>query len=493
VRSIASAFSSAFVRGGRGTHHLIGALFAFVLGALALTLANPDEASAYVPEPVVLENVPAIADHAARGGATSVPGVNCGAQCADWWLQEHRPIPNQPSSEQLHRELRTFRSQGVRVLPPLRLLGTIGLAAEVFHVGWKIGGGLNSKILKIGVPPATDGPDYYRWHRIRWQSARSREYYGAFYPAQDGWVIELKQTCCTYSEVDRWFEQPCTFSGFVPPQPFVTHGPEPSTGTCWTPEGSVTSGVLWGWAPENVLGAPGPVEDYTSQPYSHATYYWEGEPAIRTELETRTRTALESGEYPLLDPWYAHLLDPQTYEDPTEDEQQRDDCRPADSVPAGDPAPLRGTQHYLEDPVRWRARYETVPASEFPPGATVPEGGLVATGGQAYMRWGWTSLNAKEKIDWQGWGYRKIVAKHGWGPTALEKTSEALITMPTRRSNYDEYVGPPYSSRSGTPAACEWVVSVQREPLETPARPELSQEMPMGGIITAHGRYVTPG
>jgi len=95
------------------------------------------------------------------------------------------------------------------------------------------------------------------------------------------------------------------------------------------------------------------------------------------------------------------------------------------------------------------------------------------------MRWGWTSLSPKEFIGWDGWGYRKIVAKHGWGPTARAKTGEALLeTRPEPRGIYVDYVGPPYDSRSGRLGACEWLVS---------------QAMPMGGIITAHGRYVRPG
>jgi len=38
----------------------------------------------------------------------------------------------------------------------LRALGTVGLAAGTFDVGWKIGIGINAKLLKIGVPEAAD-------------------------------------------------------------------------------------------------------------------------------------------------------------------------------------------------------------------------------------------------------------------------------------------------------------------------------------------------
>jgi hypothetical protein len=148
------------------------------------------------------------------------------------------------------------------------------------------------------------------------------------------------------------------------------------------------------------------------------------------------------------------------------------------------------TPTLLRDPERWRARYDTVPASAFPPGSAVPEDGLPATGGRAYMRWGWASLDAeKPEIDWEGWGYRKIVAKHGWGPTALTRTQGALLAAPLDTGRYDEYISPDtYAGRSGK--SCEWVVIVQRDPNETSANPEASQQAPMGGIITAHGRWV---
>ena len=125
---------------------------------------------------------------------------------------------------------------------------------------------------------------------------------------------------------------------------------------------------------------------HIDQPYERTITTWPDQPADRTALETRTRDALESGEYRMLDPWLAYQFDEQTYEDPTEDEEQRDDCRPPDSIPSGDPAPSRGTQDFLQDPERWRARYETVPESQFPPGSSVPEGGPIATGATGQTR-----------------------------------------------------------------------------------------------------------
>ena len=196
-----------------------------------------------------------------------------------------------------------------------------------------------------------------------------------------------------------------------------------------------------------------------------------------------------SDDFPLAEAWWASQLDRQTYSDPTEGETSLDDCRPADQQPAGDPDPSRGTEDFLQDPARWNARYEVVPSAEYPPGSDVPEDGLIATGGRVYMRWGWTSLDAENPlIDWRGWGYRKIVAKHGWGPTALARTEAALLTTPSPDGAYAEYVArDAYDGASGR--RCDWVVVVQRDRLDSDENPEASEQAPMGGIITAHGRW----
>jgi len=60
---------------------------------------QPVRADAYIPEPVVQQNVAVIADHLPAVARCPSRGVNCGAQCADWWVQEHRAIPGQPPAK----------------------------------------------------------------------------------------------------------------------------------------------------------------------------------------------------------------------------------------------------------------------------------------------------------------------------------------------------------------------------------------------------------
>src|SRR5919198_2150591 len=106
----------AALRERRRCSRVVAALLA---GGIVLASAGEAFAQAYTPEPIVSENIGAVADHAARGGAVQIPGVECGATCAEWWVEEHRTIPNQASSTQLQRELRTFRSRALKVLPRL--------------------------------------------------------------------------------------------------------------------------------------------------------------------------------------------------------------------------------------------------------------------------------------------------------------------------------------------------------------------------------------
>lgn len=426
-----------------------------LIGCLSgLLLALPLSASAYVLEPVVDQNIPAVSQHAARGGATAVPGVDCGPACQEWFTKEGRPLPNNVSSEKLHRELRTIR-MSTKVLPPLRVLGTFGLAVGVFDLGWKIGTGINTKFLKIGVPDASPAGQSWQWHRVTWRTARSGSYFGASWPAEDSWVVSLKQTCCWYDEREWWFSPPCSLTGFTPPAPFVI-GSASSTARCTS--GSPPLTVYWGAAGENALAARGPIEDFTTQAFTRTTTAWDDKPADGSQLETRVRAQLESGNYPSYEAWAAERLDPTNHDEATE--QDRDDCE----FPHGgeDPGTGRGTREPGQgsgSEEEYQARYELAPGSVF------PTGGVSTTSGQVYLRWGFASPNLDNQIiDWRGWGYRKIAAKHGWGAEDQTRTIEALQATGTHEGGPSDrwrYRGPPRSGRNG--ATCERLVVVAQE------------------------------
>jgi hypothetical protein len=441
---------------------------------VAIIAGSAGEAVATI-EPVVQDNIPLIAEHGSRGGAVAVPGVDCGTRCADLWAQEHRPIANAAASEQLHRELRTFRSRALKVLPKLRVLGTVGLGISAADALWKIGSGANAKYLIIGIPQAGEPRLNYRWNKIVWTPANSLEYAGARFPALDGWVIWLRQTCCWYFDMERWFNSECPFSGFAPPAPFGVRGPVASNAQCAgasTPSGYADVSVYYGWSIEDGLRARGPIEDYTGQPYGYQTPAWPDTPTDRAQLETRSRTALESDEYPMLDLWYAHLLDPQNYPDPTTTTQHDHRCdldQPTYKNPGGnsEPAPL-----VPKDPIP----YLTTGRPSGAPGAPDP-----------YLRWGTTRWGGDYLDNWLEWGWRHIRAKHGWseGPalTTDEGATRATLAAPVATVEGADHTSLTYTGsqieRNG--ALCTRVVVVQYEPKTGDIDPY--------GIITSYERF----
>lgn len=81
-----------------------GAVMALAAVVVVSVLAASSAAAqtTYVPAPDVVDD---IAQYVGQGGRVYGDPMPCGAVCSDLWLEEHRPIPNQPSSQQLHREL----------------------------------------------------------------------------------------------------------------------------------------------------------------------------------------------------------------------------------------------------------------------------------------------------------------------------------------------------------------------------------------------------
>ena len=85
---------------------------------------------------------------ATRNGGTS-GALPCGTVCSDLWLGEHRPMPNQPPSAQLHNELHRLRIKtGVRPTwsKALGVGSRLSLVAGAAYVGWEIGSGIRSTL-----------------------------------------------------------------------------------------------------------------------------------------------------------------------------------------------------------------------------------------------------------------------------------------------------------------------------------------------------------
>jgi hypothetical protein len=193
---------------------------------------------------------------------------------------------------------------------PARGLGTVGLGLGAFWAGWKIGSGAHAIWQKISVPEAGEVADSYRWDEIKWSPALSEEYGGARWPAEDGWVIWARQNCCNYSPLRAWHNWPCRLSGFVPPEPSEIRGPLPTDTQCYgtgVEPGYADLDIYYGWAPEDALKPAGPVEDYTDQPYSHATPAVP-DPPPQTTVEQGIDNDLEQPENSLVRQWLNYQL-----------------------------------------------------------------------------------------------------------------------------------------------------------------------------------------
>jgi hypothetical protein len=238
-------------------------------------------------------------------------------------LRQHQaslPASN-PGAPSLWQQIRTTTVKtGLSRAP--RVLGTIGLAVDTAVVAWKIGSGINAKIFRFGVPDMSNaGPANYNWDKIVWTQALKRTWAGAQWPAEDGWVLWARQTCCNYSPRDWWYTPDCVASpyGFMPPAPFATQGPLWSGSTCYNPAppGYTDAFVYYAWAPENALPAAGPIEPYTNQPYRYSSSALA--PPPQTTVEQSIETELEKPENSLLRQWLNYELGSPGETDPVGD------------------------------------------------------------------------------------------------------------------------------------------------------------------------------
>jgi hypothetical protein len=182
-------------------------------------------------------------------------------------------------------------------------------------------------------------------------------------------------------------------------------------------------------AREDAITAAAPIEDYNAQPFSFSTPCWPDKPTTRTQLETRTQTALESGSYPLLSSWYAHRLDPENYPDPTTTTQEDHRCdlgRPAYKNPGGntEPPPLTA-----KDPIPYQPTGRPSQAL----GAPDP-----------YLRWGTTIWGGGYLDNWRDWD----------GDTFVPSTAGVR-----------DWVWPPMKAR---PAVCSPHLSARPRKMITP-------------------------
>lgn len=209
-------------------------------------------------------------------------------------------------------------------------------------------------------------------------------------------------------------------------------------------------------------------------------YEGEGQPTAPAPeaLRESLKEALESGEYPGYNRLYNFEHEPENLPDPliTKDqEDHRCDRSPGPSYENSDgnvsPEPFAKK---IETPFTVTNRPEGVESNP------------------VYLRWGttfWEPGSEKFKgtpyLDlWGGWGYRHIVAKHGWSALDREETELALATgtpKPAGGLKY-RYETPEIAKGVGN-VPCTRVVIVQ---FETGKDPQTEEEDPAPrGVVTS--------
>ena len=182
-----------------------------------------------------------------------------------------------------------MRSRGAWRSSEVRTLGTVGLAAGTFSAGWKIGQGIEAKFnVPEPVTHATITGQQLTWVRggyvLRRPASGTNPWNGIpySYPAlampYDGWVWQHQRSAQPawwdwYNDTDlSW----CDTFASPPPAPVGLDRIEASfecTTHPYAPPKAVGKTIAY-TAPENALRAIGPIEDYTSQPYTRQTPTW---------------------------------------------------------------------------------------------------------------------------------------------------------------------------------------------------------------------------
>lgn len=152
------------------------------------------------------------------------------------------------------------------------------------------------------------------------------------------------------------------------------------------------------------------------------TDYVDNQPAAPTagNLATAIQSALSTSQFPVLNAWLNHQIDPEDFPDPrvrTKEEDHRCDRSPGPTYenPGGSSDPDPFTKYYVT-----------------PFDITARPSGHEST--NIYLHYGKTAWGPSVGVgpntvdNWLGWGYRHINAKHGWSAADDAETQNALST-----------------------------------------------------------------
>jgi hypothetical protein len=237
--------------------------------------------------------------------------------------QEQRALPaSSPEVRTLWTQIRNLTvEEGLSTAP--RAMGTIGLAVGVFEIGWKIGSGLNAKFLKIGVPEAiphtnTDFRGNGFGQDLVWHAAGFRaEGGGKVIQPVDGFTwTRIVDGGYRYSYWKTGTpDSGCDMNRVAPPAELVIETATIAGKDCGYGEDRASTDYHVAYVPDEQLGAPGPIEPYTNQPYSKSSSA--PTPPAQTTVQQGIEDALDNPENGVLRDWVNYKLGSPGQTDPT--------------------------------------------------------------------------------------------------------------------------------------------------------------------------------
>jgi hypothetical protein len=451
-----------------------------VLGCVLLAFGSSASSAQAALAPEVEAEFQRIVEFNYRGSAQASP-PQCGPVCQDLRAAETRPGGwSTPEMQQLNREARTLRV-ATGLSKAIRLIGGVTLGATAFVVGYLIGGGVNAKFFRVGLPakspvltaapqrlsffdtcsptnPCPIGSQYHDRPTITkpayvWQwNANGNSPYGA-----NWWDWRSTDADCNHPAPPT--DAPHVFESVA------------SSSTCIASPTDQTGTTTTAWWYQDDLKATTPLLDYNGQPSNYQDWWPPTDPGLPTTT-TRTRNELESPRYPLLNqkiefelgvPEACDPIEPEICNQRQTSQQNHERCNL--STPDGsDPNPNVSTDQYAP------AQYAVVT----PFTRTTTTGGEAATA----LKVGWTRSSSTK--GWIGWGWRHVAAKHGWTQADISATQVALQNFVGIDGGLI-YRGPE-NVRNG--AICQRKVVVAPEKSDDALEPSPKE------IITSHEEYL---
>lgn len=298
-------------------------------------------------------------------------------------------------------------------------------AGTAFSAGWLIGSELNGHFLHIGLddgsaPDETSGDFCYSEScggLLHWYDQGFSVFFDATVQQSPGAYLYWGRLNGQLFNPVRWFEEPCTFSGFnVPPGGRLQAGVASGT-LCYAEQeyhGAIVDypyvteadllqlGVLHPYNPE-IDGPPDVITPVPTDP---------GTSAVEEALEENTGEAAQAILRAFLDwlddPERLAREDPRKVGPPGSGLDEDDPCQPTDFSPPPRYLPVRKPGYQGSDP-RAAIQYDFSNVLN------------KLTGDRQTVHLYWGAIRNR-----LGWGYRHIVYRHGWGPTTHARTTLAL-------------------------------------------------------------------